>query len=186
MGMSLAIRRFTVEELDRMAAVGILREDDRVELLDGQIVEMTPIGVLHAACVTRLGALLGPPTHGHSTLRSQCPLVLFDDQAPQPDVALVRYRPDGYQHAHPRPADAFLVIEVADTSVEADRAKKIPLYARAGVREAWLVNLPAECIEMYRHPEGDRYADERTARRGEIIAPLGFPDLQLLVSEILG
>lgn len=186
MGMPQAIHRFTVDEYHRMGEAGIFHEDDRVELLDGQIVEMTPIGVRHAACVKRLTALFARLAGHRATLSIQDPLVLDTHQEPQPDVALLRYRADGYQTGHPRAADTLLVIEVADTSVEADRARKIPLYARASIPEAWLVNLPGDGIEVHRHPRGGHYADVRTARRGEGIAPLAFPDLALRVDDILG
>jgi Uma2 family endonuclease len=178
---------FTVDDLHLMVAAGILAEDARVELLDGQIVEMTPIGLPHAACVDRLTRLLAHlAASERATLRVQGPLQLADHELPQPDVALLGYRADGYRDHYPTPADARLVIEVGDTSVGSDRSKKIPRYARAGVHEAWLVNLPADCVEIFREPRADRYADVRTARRGETVTPLAFPDLALAVAEILG
>lgn len=123
---------------------------------------------------------------GRATLRIQCPLIVGEHQEPQPDVALVRYRPDGYLTGHPRAAGALLVIEVADTSLVDDRERKMPLYARASIPEPWLVNLPGNGIEVHRDPRGGHYADVRTARRGETITPLAFPDLTLRVDEILG
>ena len=102
------------------------------------------------------------------------------------DVALVRYRADRYRTGHPRAADTLLVIEVADTSVESDRQRKIPLYARAGIPEAWLVNLPEDAIEIYREPTAGAYTTLRTARRGETVSPLAFPGLMLRVDDILG
>jgi Uma2 family endonuclease len=186
MGMALAVRRFTVDEYHRMAEVGILHEDDRVELLDGQIVQMTPIGVAHAASVTRLTHLFAPLAGGRATLRIQSPLIVAEDQEPQPDVALVRYRPDGYGTGHPRAADTLLVIEVADTSLESDRERKIPLYARAGIPETWLANLPGDALEIHREPRVGTYTDVRTARRGDTVSPLAFPNLVLPVHDILG
>ena len=186
MAMPLATHRFTVDEYHRMAETAILHEDDRVELLDGQIVQMTPIGLRHAASVTGLTELLAPLASGQATLRIQNPLTLFEDQEPQPDVALVRYRADRYRTGHPRAADTLLVIEVADTSVESDRQRKIPLYARAGIPEAWLVNLPEDAIEIYREPTAGAYTTLRTARRGETVSPLAFPGLMLRVDDILG
>jgi Uma2 family endonuclease len=186
MAMPLAVHRFTVDDLERMVRAGILQEDERVELLDGQIVEMTPIGRRHAACVTRLTHLFAPLASGGATVRIQSSLIVGEDQGPQPDVALVRYRADGYETGHPRAPDTLLVIEVADTSLESDRERKIPLYALAGIREAWLANLPADVLEIYREPRAGTYADVRTARRGDTATPLAFPNLTLRVDEILG
>jgi len=186
MAMPLATRRFTVDEYHRMAEVGILREDDRVELLDGQIVEMTPIGRRHAACVTRLTHLVAPLAGGGATLRIQSSLIVGEDQEPQPDVALVRYRSDGYETGHPRGPDTLLVIGVADTSVESDQERKLPLYARAGIPETWLANLPGDALELYREPRAGTYTGVRTARRGDTVAPLAFPNRVLPVDDILG
>jgi Uma2 family endonuclease len=127
-----------------MGEADIFHEDDRVELIDGQVVEMSPIGPAHAGCVTRLTALFAPLAGGAATLSIQNPVILAEYQEPQPDVALLRYRADGYGTAHPQTADVLLVIEVAETSAHSDRRIKMPLYARAGVPEAWLVDLPAE------------------------------------------
>src|SRR5688572_4509222 len=167
MAMPLAVRRFTVDEYHRMAEAGVFHEDDRVELLDGQIVHMTPIGIRHAACVNRLNALIVGLAGNQATVSIQNPLILGEHEEPQPDVAVLRYRADGYQTGHPRVPDTLLVVEVADTSVESDRQIKIPLYARAGIPEAWLVNLPGDDLEIYQQPEGGRYTRVRTARRGE-------------------
>jgi Uma2 family endonuclease len=187
MAMALGLRRFTVEEVERMVRAGILHEDDRLELLDGQLVEMSPTNPPHASCVTRLIRLLAPlVTSGQATLRIQDPIVLATHQAPQPDVALLRYRADGYQTRNPGPADAFLVIEVGDSSAETDRERKIPLYAGAGIAEAWLVNLPGDSLELYQEPQDGRYHDLRTARRGETVSPLALPGLALSVDDILG
>jgi len=187
MAMALAVRRFTVDEFRRMAEAGILHEDDRLELLDGQIVEMSPINPPHAACVNRLTHMFAPLLASRrATLSIQNHLVLSPHQAPQPDAAVVRYRADGYQTAHPGPADTFLVIEVADTSVASDRERKVPLYARAGIPEAWLVNLPADALEIYHEPRAGTYTDVRTARPGDTVSPLAFPNLVLRVDDILG
>lgn len=186
MGMAVAVRRFTVDEVQRMVQAGILHEDDRVELLDGQLVEMSPINPPHASCVKRLTRLFAPLAGGRVTPSIQDPVVLGPHQAPQPDVALLRFRADGYRTRNPGPPDTLLVIEVADASVEADRERKIPLYAEAGIREAWLVNLPDDLLEVWREPRDGRYQDVRTARRGETIAPLAFPDFPLRVDDILG
>ena len=186
MGMSLAVRRFTVDEYHRMGEAGVLHEDDRVELLDGQIVQMSPIGVRHAACVNRLTALSVGQAGNQATVSIQNPVILGDYEEPQPDVVVLRYRADGYQTGHPRPSDTLLVVEVADTTVASDRLIKIPLYARAGIPEAWLVNLPGDEIEIYQQPTGGRYARVRTARRGETLTPLECSAIALPTDDILG
>jgi Uma2 family endonuclease len=185
MGMPLTHHRFTVDEYHRMGEAGIFHEDDRVELLDGQIVEMTPIGPRHAGCVNRLTGLFASVA-GRVTLSIQNPLVLDRHQEPQPDFAMLRHRADGYRARHPGPADVLLVVEVGDTSVASDRLSKIPLYAAVGIPEAWLVDLPADTVEVYRQPQAGRYADVRTAQRGETITAAQFPDVTLRVDEILG
>jgi Uma2 family endonuclease len=186
MGMPLVRRNFTVDEYHRMAQAGILGEDDRVELIDGQVVAMTPIGPDHGSCVNRLTALFAPLAGRQATVSVQNPVVLGEHEEPQPDVTLLRYRADGYRARHPEASDVLLVIEVGDTSVDADRRTKIPLYARAGIPEAWLVNLPADAVECYREPTGEGYADLRTAQRGETLTPLQVPGIALRVDDILG
>jgi Uma2 family endonuclease len=184
--MPLAAHRFTVDEYHRMGEAGVLHEDDRVELLDGQIVQMTPIGIRHAACVNRLNALIIGLAGTQATVSIQNPLILGEHEEPQPDVAVLRYRADGYQTGHPRALDTLLVVEVADTSLAYDRDVKVPRYARAGVPEVWLVDLAADRIEVYRQPAAERYADVRAASRGEMLSPLHFPTVTLATDEILG
>ena len=187
MGMAVALRRFTVDEYRRMAEAGILDEDDRVELLDGRIVEMTPIGPPHRSCVNRLNRLFAPlQTGDRATVSVQNGIVLDEHDAPEPDVAILHYRADGYLTVDPGPEHAFLLIEVADSSLEHDQRDKVPRYAAAGIAEAWLVDLPGDAVEIYREPRAGRYGDVRAARRGETIAPLAFPDVALRVDEILG
>jgi Uma2 family endonuclease len=186
MGMPLTARRFTVDEYQRMGQAGVFHEDDRVELIDGQVVEMTPIGPGHGSCVNRLTALFAPLAGGAATLSVQNPLVLAEHQEPQPDVALLRHRADGYQAGHPRASDVLLVIEVADTSVESDRQTKSPLNARAGIAEAWLVDLPGDRIEVCRDPVAGQYTSARSASRGDMLTPLRLPAVTFSVDAILG
>ena len=186
MGMPLTEHRFTVDEYHRMGEAGIFREDDRVELIRGRIVEMSPIGRRHAGCVNylnnTLARLLGP----RAVVSVQNPVITDADGEPQPDVALLEPRPGFYGDRHPAPGDILLLIEVADSSLDYDRGEKIPLYAEAGVREVWLVNLAGKAVEVYRDPREGHYRDVHPARRGETIAPLAFPDVALQVEEILG
>lgn len=186
MGMRLTHHRFTVDEYQRMGEAGVFHEDDRVELIAGRIVEMTPIGPRHAGCVKELARLIYHAAGDAVLLGIQDPVVLESDAAPQPDIAVIRPRPQGYRTRHPGPPDLMLVIEVAETSVEYDREVKIPLYARVGIPEAWLVNLPADTIAVHREPGPEGYASVRTVRRGETLTPLALPEITLRVDDILG
>ena len=148
---------------------------------------MSPIGPLHAGTVGFLNALFTSRLGGEVIVWVQNPLLLrTEDSEPQPDVVLLRPRPDFYRHAHPEPPDVYLIIEVADTSVAADREVKFPIYARAGVPEAWLLNVSAERLEVHRHPTPDGYQDVCVLQRGEWVAPEAFPDLVLTVDALLG
>jgi Uma2 family endonuclease len=186
MAVALKRRRFTVDDYYRMAEVGILTEDDRVELLDGEIVEMSPIGSVHGGHVKRLNALFTSQLGARVVVSVQDPVRLSRFSEPQPDVTLLRPREDFYARAHPRPEDVLLLIEVADTSVETDRRVKLPLYAGAGVREVWLLDLPAERVEIHRQPTAFGYSEIRTLARGQGLSPQAFPDLALGVEDLLG
>lgn len=176
---------FTVEDFHRLARVGVLHEDDRVELIDGQVVEMSPIGVLHAACVRRLNRLLGRLLSELAMVDVQNPVVLGARDQPQPDLTVLRPRVDGYRD-HPRAADLLLVIEVSDSSLEYDRGTKLPLYARAGIAEVWIVDLDGDRIEVYRDPGPSGHRDVRVVSRGETLTPSAFPDVAIPVAEVLG
>jgi len=179
-------RRFTIHDYHRMADAGVLTEDDRVELLDGEIVEMSPIGSRHAGIVDRLNMLLARRLGRHVIVRVQNPIVLDDYSEPQPDLTLLRARPDYYVGAHPRPADVLLTIEVMDTSASYDRTLKLPLYARKHVRELWLVDLPAAAVDVYRRPATSGYREHQHLPRGRRIAAVAFPRVHFRVAEILG
>ena len=178
-------RHFNVHEYHRMAEVGILSEADHVELIEGEIVKMSPIGSRHAACVARLNRLLQRLVGLDVIVRVQDPIRLDGYSEPEPDVALVKPRDDFYSREHPGPGDVLLLIEVADTSVERDLEAKLPLYARAGIPEAWLVNLPAETIEVHSRPDSDGYRETVRAKRGETVTSQTIPGLGLVVDDIL-
>lgn len=179
-------RYFDADEYHRMVEAGILSEDDRVELIQGEILRMAPIGLRHAACVDRLTALFGGYVSETATVRVQSPVHLDDHSEPQPDAALLRPRRDFYASGHPGPADIFLIVEVADTSLEYDRTYKLPLYARAGIVEVWLVDLSNSVIETYTQPVDVQYQAKRQVAGAEALAPQSFPDLQLSADSILG
>ena len=175
---------FTLEAYQRLAELGVLGEDDRLELIGGQVVEMSPIGGPHAGCVRRLMDLF-VRRRLDAMVDVQNPVVLSEHDAPQPDLALLTRRADGYP-AHPRAADTLLVVEVADTSLAYDRDIKIPLYARAGIPEVWLVDLPADRLAIYRDPVDGAYASVRLVSRGATLSPLHFPHVTLPADDILG
>ncbi len=186
--MSTQVERwnFTADEYHRMAQAGILSEDDRVELLEGAIVKMSPIGIRHAACVNRLNALFNQRAGQAVIVAVQNPIYLDDYSEPQPDISLLKPRGDFYAQRHPNPDEVLLIAEVADTSAAYDRDIKIPLYARAGISEVWLVNLPDEAVEVYSQPLGGVYRQIRRLRRRETLRPAGIPSLVLEVDELFG
>lgn len=185
MSAPTTVRRFTVREYHRMAEAGILTEDDRVELLRGEVVEMEPVSSRHAACVDRLNRLLGR-VGDEAVVRVQSPIRLDERSEPEPDVALLRPDPAFYAEGHPGPGDVLLVVEVADTSRGYDREVKLPLYARAGVREAWVVDLEADEILKATGPDPEGYGRHDVRRRGDVLSPESFSELELAVEEILG
>ena len=177
---------FTVEAYQQLATLGVLREDDRVELIDGQVVEMSPIGPPHAVCVDRLNRRLSELAASRAIVRVQNPIVLGRRDAPQPDLALLRPPIDRYATSHPQAPDILLVIEVADTTLAYDREVKLPLYARAGIPEAWLVDLAGRAIAVHRGPAPDGYREIVTATRGASLRPLLLAEVAIGADEILG
>lgn len=187
MAVQLLKRLFTVVEYHRMAEAGILGEDDRVELLDGEIVQMNPIGSRHASCVKRLVDILIPLQVGRKVILSvQDPIALGEHSETQPDLTVLKPRPDFYAKAHPGPADVFLVVEVAETSAAYDRDMKVPLYAQAGVPEVWVIDVAEASIEIYRGPAPEGYRARQVVRRGQRLAPEAFPHLDVAVGDVLG
>ena len=150
--------RFTVADYHRMAEAGILNEDSRVELIQGQIVDMAAIGAPHLGMVNRLNRLLSAVLAGSAVISVQNPVRLDDASEPEPDVAVLKPRVDDYGTATPRAADVLLLIEVADTSLSHDRDVKAPLYAEGGIAEYWIVDLAGPAVEVHRQPRNGRYA----------------------------
>ena len=187
MDVKLRRRRFTVEEYQRMAEAGILDEDERVELIAGEIVEMTPIGPVHGSVVARTVSLLVSRLRDRAIVWPQNSIVLRTQASQlQPDIALLRPRTDYYRSANPEPRDILLAIEVMDSSMDRDRRVKLPIYARAGLGEVWLVDVTAETVEVCRQPTAADYGDRRLAHRIDTIGAEAFPDLALPVAAILG
>lgn len=179
-------RRFTTDEYHRMGEAGVFAEDDRVELLDGEIVQMRPIGIPHSSSVDRLNAFFSRRLGRRAIIRVQGPIILDRHSEPQPDLSVLAPRADFYGHAQPRPRDVLLAIEVMDSSRGYDRTLKLPLYARAELREVWLVDLKAEVIERYRKPALRGYRERAEFHRGRVLTPLAFPRVRFRVNEILG
>jgi Uma2 family endonuclease len=187
MAVTLRHRRFTLDEYHRMGETGILGPDDRVELIEGEIIEMAPIGSRHAATVARIQHVVSTAVRDRAVVWVQNPLRLTRFQSePVPDVMLLALRPDFYAAGLPEPSDVRLLVEVADTTLGYDRRTKFPLYARAGVGEGWLVNLDAGRVELHRDPGAAGYRDVRTVAPDERFAPLAFPDLTLVPRDLLG
>ncbi len=178
--------RFTVAEYYRMAEAGIFNEDSRVELIDGEIVDMPPIGPSHSDGVDRLAELFITRLAGAARVRVQNPVHLREHNEPEPDLVLACRRAGGYAGGHPTPEDILLIVEVADSSIEYDRQTKGPMYARAGIADYWILDLARDRLLVHREPTEDGYAATRVYRRGEQVSPLAFPDLALAVDDILG
>lgn len=176
--------RVTVDEFHKMAEAGIFMEDDRVELIDGEMVDIAPIGSRHASIVKRLTNLLVTLAQGRAIVSAQDPLRLAIHSEPEPDLMLLKPRADFYSEAHPGAEDVLLLIEVCDTSVSYDREVKLPLYARHGVAEVWLIDLEARRVEICRmpQPEVGNYA-ERETFPGGTIAPRALPDCSVVIEE---
>lgn len=176
--------RFTVERYDAMIDAGILGENDRVELIRGEIVPKMPIGDRHSACLMRLNEHLVQAIGKRAMFGIQNPIV-FPDSEPEPDVSVVKRKDNYYADGKPRAGDVLLIIEVADSSLEFDREDKLPIYAEAGIVDYWIVNLIDDVIEVYRDPAGLNYDSSSVARRGDSIALLALPDVAVAVSDIL-
>jgi Uma2 family endonuclease len=188
MAVQLLRKKFTVGQYHQMVETGILTDRDRVELLQGEIIEMSPVGRQHAACVDRLNELLVLGLSTRAIVRVQSPIRLGNSSEPQPDVAILRRRPDFYAEAHPQAEDVLALVEVSDTTVEFDRTVKVPLYAQDGIAEVWIVDLKAGAVEVYREPKGDGYQQVQMFRRGDVIGFQAFIDTQFTVpvDQILG
>lgn len=181
----LQCHRLTVDEYYRMAEAGVLAPDARVELIEGEIVDMPPTKSLHAGTLSRLTALLQQCVGNRAQVRCQLPLRLGARSEPEPDLLLVKPRPDFYTSAHPTASDVLLLIEVSDTTSRYDREIKLPLYARHGVAEVWIVDLEHRMLRFFREPSGDNYADI-TATETPGVTPLpSLPDLSVDLSGLL-
>jgi len=178
--------RFTVAEYERMGQTGIFSEDERVELVCGEVIETPPIGELHAACVDFLTQLITLRLRRSAIVRVQSSVRLDEHSQPQPDIAVLKRRDDFYRRAHPGPEDILLLIEVSDTTLEYDTKVKVPLYARAGIPETWLVNLRGGRVKTYADPAEGAYQTITSYARGEELQSRALAALRVSVAEVLG
>jgi hypothetical protein len=176
--------RLTVRDYHRLGEAGIMGEDDRIELLEGQLVDMSPIGPRHALAVDALTELLVMAAAGRASVRVQNPIMLDDTSEPQPDFTLLRKPWQGYPNTHPRPADVYLLIEVADSSLEFDLGAKLELYARAGIREFWVVDLTSNRVLVHRNPSNGRYDSITSVDRSGTLEVEALPSLRISAAQI--
>jgi Uma2 family endonuclease len=184
--VQLSRHQFSVDAYAQMWRSGIFREDDRVELLAGEVRTMSPIGPLHAAVVKRLNTMLPKLLPATAIVSIQDPIRLSDYTEPQPDVALLHYRADFYAQAHPVADDILMVIEVADSSIDYDREEKLPRYAEAHIAEVWIIDLHHLTIEQYSQPRNGKYLVKQLLERGDTITSRVVPTLVVAVDAIYG
>lgn len=175
---------FTIEQFQRMDQAGIFADDQRLELIHGEIVEMRPIGIRHAGSVNRLVSPLKQINNAY--LSVQNPIRLSGSSLPQPDVMLLRPRDDFYDKSYPEPADVLLLVEVADTSLAYDRDVKVPLYAQAGIPEVWIVDLNKRELAVYRFPVNGKYTEVRYPQPADTVAPVLLPEASYFVEQVVG
>jgi Uma2 family endonuclease len=178
--------KFDVAAYHKMGEAGIFQPHDRVELLDGDILIMSPIGPPHFGSTAYLFHTLSLLLGENALVVSDLPVRLNDRSEPQPDILVLRPRPDFYRSGIPGPDDVLLLVEVMDSSAGYDRGKKLGRYASAGISEVWLVDIKGELIEAHRRPVGEGYAESRVVPRGESLAPEAFPEAVVAVNDVLG
>lgn len=182
---TVAVRRLSVQDYHQMSESGILQPDERVELLEGQIIQMAAKGTAHSAAVTRIERLLRNCLGDRVLLRFQDPVRLNDYSEPEPDVAVVQLNTLLYEDHHPIPSEVFLLIEVSDATLKFDREVKAPAYARSGIAEYWVVDVNGRKLHVYRVPNADGYQSEAILSEELTVIPLAFPDCVIAVREML-
>jgi Uma2 family endonuclease len=181
----MAVTKYSVDDYEEMIRLGVVTERDRVELVRGEIVPKIAIGPRHSTCVKGLNLLLTQRAAGRAIVGIQDPVRLPDSE-PEPDISLVRPPKERYRTGHPQPTDIFLIVEVADSSLDDDRNIIRPLYAQSGIPELWIVNLRADCLEVYRGPQPDgTYLETRILQRGQSTDIVALPGVVVAVDEVL-
>ncbi len=176
---------FTVDEYHKMSEVGILHPDERVELIEGEIIYMAAMGTPHKSGLIRLARICFKNLGERASITIQVPIILNDLSEPEPDISLLVFDPDDYSEIPPQAKDVYLFIEVSHTTLDYDHDKAIT-YSKSGIKELWIININADLIEVYRDPTDKGYQTFMEFRRGESISPLAFPDLVITVDELLG
>ncbi len=182
--VALERRLFTVDEYERLVTVGILTQDDRVELLEGEIVNMSPIGAPHAGLVTQLNALLNRLLGDRALISVQSPIRLSNTSEPQPDLVVLRPRPDFYKGAHPNPADVLLLIEVADSTLAIDKGIKVPLYARGMIPEVWVIDVNGQLVWQYLQPGATGYQIAKPFGKGDTLSAAALTGVSLNINDL--
>jgi Uma2 family endonuclease len=178
-------RKFTVDEYFRMVEAGVLQEDEKVELIEGEILLMPPMGSDHIWGVSQYAHTFISRAASRFTVQIQSTLRLGENFAPEPDLAVLKFREDRYYLSPPNPSDVLLIIEVADSSLAYDRDVKAHIYGRAPVPETWVLNLPGDCLERFTEPGPEGYAQHTVLRRGDKVRPVSLPDMELAVEDLL-
>ena len=178
--------KLDVREYYRMAEAGIFEPTEHVELIEGEIVDMVPIGSVHNGTLSGLTHAVFRGVGDRAVVTVQGPLRLSDHSEPQPDLLLLKPRADHYRSEHPTPAEVLLLVEIADGSLRFDRGVKLPLYARHKVPEVWIVNLGEGVVEVYREPKDEAYLATTRAARGDMLEPAALPGLRIAVTAVIG
>ena len=176
---SVAHRLINVSEFYRMAETGILKEDEHVELIEGELLAMSPIGSFHVGLVNRISRLLTTMLENKAIVSTQNPIYLSEVSSPEPDISLLKPRNDDYMHALPTAEDILLVIEISDTSVNYDLNTKLPLYAHYQIPEVWLINVKQKTLDIYQKPSDEGYRVSLRPKKSEIINPLLIDKLNI-------
>lgn len=184
--MQLLTRKFTVKQFHQMAEAEIFYPQERLELIKGEIVKMSAIGLKHATTVNRLNNLFHQNLLGKVIVSVQNSIQLDDYSEPQPDVVLLKFREDFYAHQLPQPEDILLLIEVSDSSLKYDREVKIPLYAQNNIQESWLVNVNNQTVEVYRKLKNNQYQSLQILTYQQSVSPIKFSGLTINVTDIFG
>ncbi|MGK7958660.1 MAG: Uma2 family endonuclease [Crocosphaera sp.] len=182
--MQVITRKFSVNEYHKMAETGILTPEDRVELIRGEIITMSPIGRKHAAAVNRLNYILCKKFPDKAIVSVQNSIRLDNYSEPQPDIVLLKPRSDFYESKIPESDDIYLLIEVSDSTIKYDQEIKLPLYAESNINEVWIINLNNTTLEVYRQPQDKTYLEQQ--KNVKSISPLAFSDITLTINDIFG
>lgn len=183
---ALPHRKFTVDEYHYFIEQGVFQPEERLELIEGELIEMSPIGKRHASCVDRLVEFFVEVSKRSFIVRSQNPIVLDDFSEPQPDVCLLHRREDFYRTTNATAKDVLLVVEVADTTVRYDREVKFPRYAANGIAEAWLIDLESDRVEIHSEPTAFGYSLIKILHRGQTAESTVLPEIKIPAAEVLG